>query len=763
MAAAVTTILLASLVAAALVVAFRDAPARHALAAPGADPVPNDNFGAPNVRIYGDLPFEAHLQTAGATLEAGETAPCGPIGATVWFEFTPQTHGTVEITTAGSNFDTIEAVYTLGNGFIPSPPGANLNSVACSDDAGGPTSFLSLSITRNTTYYIQIGGKDGATGDLALHIACNPSCPPPNDDSTAATYVFLGPENPGVTLRADTRAATDEAGEPRPCGNIGKAVWYQFYADNDRTVVADTSGSGFDTVLAAYSYGANFPASPPGAFTSLACNDNSGGGAQSRITFAARQGNNYWIQAGGAAGATGDLVFHLACDPACPPQNDNLGAGGFGSVPILTDVQTEGATTETGELLPCGGMGKTVWYSVVVRGDTTMAVDTAGSDIDTVVAAYEQGSPSPPPGSLDPITCKAAAGGAQPRVTFHALAEHLYWVQIGGRNGAGGHIHVSIECAPGPCPPESDNPASTPYLLDPQFGLPFDVLEDTRGATTQPGEQLACGGMGRTVWLRLYSAELELPVVIDTAESSFDTAIALYESPFYGAPPIEQLKQVACEAGAAGTRARLRFQPRSSATYFVQIGGRSSASGDLRIYADCVPACPPQNDSMSRAFGIGFPGEVFSENTRGATLEAGEDRQCGNVGNTVWFNLPGQGTYTITTQGTDFPVAIALYSWEGFSPPGGLHGGACSMNGSLELQARAGSGYLLQVGGADGASGMLQILITCTADCPFNGIGGPDTGGPCPGCGLETRGGARGSIALPSTGSGGYLPGARRR
>jgi len=250
-------------------------------------------------------------------------------------------------------------------------------------------------------------------------------------------------------------------------------------------------------------------------------------------------------------------------------------------------------------------------------------------------------------------------------------------------------------------------------------------------------------------------------MVIDTDGSSFDTAIALYESPHYGAPPIEELTQVACEPGATGTRALLHFQPRSGATYFVQIGGRNGAGGELKIRANCEQTCPPQNDSVSRAQGTS-PGMAFSENTRGATLEAGEEQPCGNVGKTVWFNLPSQGDWVISTRDSDFPVTIALYSWEGFSPPGGLGGSkACSADGSLDVRTRQGFGYLLQVGGVDGAGGTLQILFACTANCPY-GVIGPDTGGPCGGCGLETGGGAPGSIALPETGSGGYLPGARR-
>ena len=761
-AAAVTTLLFASVIAAALIVAFRDAPARRALAASAPE---NDRFEGrthwyPAFPSGTDVfPLDATQSTDGATLESGETAPCAPIGATVWFEYTADRDGTVTLDTTGSSFDTVLAAYTFTGDFLPSPPGGGLSPITCDDNSAGVQSRLSFPITRGQQYLIQAGGRGGASGELRVHAEC--ACAPPNDLLVNAIEFGFDPSVPTARSEISTGRATLEPEETRPCGNIGATVWYRMYVPLFATINVSTAGSDFDTVVAAYT--ADYYTETPAQLSLAACNDNApGGGAQSSVTLEVRPGQYYYFQAGGASDATGRLVFEVKCVPACPPYNDGFGFDGASELPVLAEVQTEGATTEAGEPLPCGGMGRTVWYGVVVRGDTTIAVDTDGSDFDTVVAAYEQVSPSPPPGSLDQITCKAAAGGAQPRLTFDALANHYYWVQAGGRNGASGLLQISIDCTPGPCPPQNDDSQNTPIFLDPSWAFPAGYIEDTRGATTQPHEQLGCGAMGRTVWVQVYSSVLEVPIVLDTDGSSFDTAIALYQSPHYGAPPIEELTPMACEPGAAGTRASLRFQPTSGATYFVQIGGRNGAGGDLKIRADCVQACPPQNDDVSRAQGTG-PGMAFNENTRGATLEAGEEQPCGNIGKTVWFNLPAQGDWEISTLASDFPVAMALYSWEGFSPPGGLGGSrACSVNGSLEVRTHTGSGYSLQVGGVDGAGGALQILFNCTANCPQD-VGTPDTGGPCGGCGLETGGGAPGSIAPPETGSGGYLPGARRR
>ena len=449
---AVAALACVAVLAVVLVIAVRDSGARPALAD---NPAPNDNFAAAGNIQSSELPFVTQYSTAGTTLEAGETAPCAPIGATSWYALHSQTAGTIEISTDGSDFDTVVAVYTPGNGFIPSPPGANLIPAACNPDSNGPDRFTSFTVEQYRDYFIQFGGKNGATGNLNLRIACNPSCPPENDSSTSGAYVNVSSYNPTVSLTADTRAATNEPGEPTPCGNIGKTVWYQFYADQEASIVADTAGSNFDTVIAAYSYGANFPASPPGGFTPIVCNDN-GIGAQSRIAFDVHQGLSYWIQAGGAGGSSGDLVVNLACSPLCPPHNNNLNAGGSILPPFEDNVSTLGATLEQNEPRPCGGIDKTVWYSVYVTGPATVSVDTTGSDFDTVVAAYELPYGEFNMDHLTKIVCNDNSGGLQSHITFPATTDRQFVVQVGGHNGATGNLVFRLDCDPVPCPPQND-------------------------------------------------------------------------------------------------------------------------------------------------------------------------------------------------------------------------------------------------------------------------------------------------------------------
>ena len=108
-----------------------------------------------------------------------------------------------------------------------------------------------------------------------------------------------------------TVGSTVETGEPSLCGGIAATVWFSFTPDESETVIIDTVGSGYDTVLAAYTGSAVDALSP------LACNDD---GANifphSRISFPVTAGTTYHVQAGGYVGATGDLTLNVGPEVA---------------------------------------------------------------------------------------------------------------------------------------------------------------------------------------------------------------------------------------------------------------------------------------------------------------------------------------------------------------------------------------------------------------------------------------------------------------
>jgi len=83
----------------------------------------------------------------------------------VWWSWTAPVTGAAIISTEGSSFDTLLAIYS-GTAF------SNLTQVATNDDAafGIPTSLVSFPTTAGEVFQIAVDGFDGESGDVSLRI-----------------------------------------------------------------------------------------------------------------------------------------------------------------------------------------------------------------------------------------------------------------------------------------------------------------------------------------------------------------------------------------------------------------------------------------------------------------------------------------------------------------------------------------------------------------------------------------------------------------
>lgn len=107
-----------------------------------------------------------------ATKETGEPNHAGAVGGrSVWFRWTAPASGVWSFETAGSDFDTLLAVYT-GSGV------ATLAPVAANDDSGGLfTSSASFSAFQGTTYFIAVDGYGAESGNISLRWSAAPALP----------------------------------------------------------------------------------------------------------------------------------------------------------------------------------------------------------------------------------------------------------------------------------------------------------------------------------------------------------------------------------------------------------------------------------------------------------------------------------------------------------------------------------------------------------------------------------------------------------
>jgi hypothetical protein len=144
----------------------------------------NDDF-ATRAIVSGNV-AAIRSNNAGATTEPGESALVGaPTAATLWWEWTASATAPVTIDTAGSDYDTMLAVYT----------GASLGAltaIAANDDAPGrTTSRVTFTAQAGTTYLFAVGSKGAATGLTLVNLTVDPAIAPPQPFARIANLSIL--------------------------------------------------------------------------------------------------------------------------------------------------------------------------------------------------------------------------------------------------------------------------------------------------------------------------------------------------------------------------------------------------------------------------------------------------------------------------------------------------------------------------------------------------------------------------------------------
>jgi hypothetical protein len=112
---------------------------------------------------------------------------------------------------------------------------------------------------------------------------------------------------------------------------------------------------------------------------------------------------------------------------AAPPANDDFdNAVAFTAVPFEDTEDTTEATVAADDPTCIVPFTNTVWYSVTLAAATEIAVDTFGSDYDTVLSAW-----TGPRGALTQVACNDDSGGLQSRIAFTAEAGVTYYLLVG--------------------------------------------------------------------------------------------------------------------------------------------------------------------------------------------------------------------------------------------------------------------------------------------------------------------------------------------
>ena len=263
----------------------------------------------------------------GFSVESGEPLSCGTstYRATAWYMVFAEGDGEITVSTFGSDFDTVLAVYGPedgSSGFVPP-------RVGCQDDFDDDdlTSDVTFDAQDGELYWVQVGGFcggicDNSEGNLKVTALSEGPGGPANDNRGAAENIPLGQK----LLRSNGGATTGS--ETVTCGGstYGMTVWFRFTVPATGDAVITASSTTMDPVVAVYA---------PGSNDQIGCNDDAPGESfSSRLPVRLGPGE-YFLQVGGFDTGVFELEVtftvdrDLDDDGVSPPQDCNDGNAGI--------------------------------------------------------------------------------------------------------------------------------------------------------------------------------------------------------------------------------------------------------------------------------------------------------------------------------------------------------------------------------------------------------------------------------------------------
>lgn len=424
----------------------------------------NDDFS--NATLVQNSPLVVSGFNSTATLEASE-GPHDPegTGRSVWWSWTADMDGFAELSSTGSDFNTMVAVYQ----------GETLDAlqlVAKDRDVspGHNGALLGFNAEAGQIYRIAVDGLLGATGNISLSLGQTVV----NDDFANALEI----EGINVKTSSENIAATRESGEPDHVANTfgSKSVWWSWKAPLSGNVTISTSASNsFDTLLAVYTGGRL------DELQLIASNDDDDrtGVWTSALTLYAQEGETYKIAVDGWNGGFGEIGLTVAM-----AESDDLEDARNVVSDTFEDVSfTNQATKESGEPNHGGSAsGQSLWWRWKATRSGHAEIATFGSDFDTVLAVYDGQSI----GALNVLVENDDSGGAlSSRVAFDVEVGEVYYIAVDGndfradRSYGLARLTISVE---------EDPSWLTPVIADPGTfeAIAGDTIDFTIAATRNP-------------------------------------------------------------------------------------------------------------------------------------------------------------------------------------------------------------------------------------------------------------------------------------
>ena len=217
--------------------------------------------------------------------------------------------------------------------------------------------------------------------------------------------------------------------------------------------------------------------------------------------------------------------------------------------------------------------------------------------------------------------------------------------------------------------PMNDNFANASLL-----GTSYNGVVNNVGATGEPGEPIHGAGRGgdnpsqtNSIWYKIVASStgvVEMYTHAPQSDPIDDTVMSAYTG-----SAVNALTAVAdCDDYINTFYSKITFGVTAGQTYHVAIDGYRPAVGSFQVFYQLTPAAdndfsysPEDLDNLDHSPLLGITGSNV-----GATGTIGEPVHFSNSVlplNSVWYRWtpPATGTYTFTTEGSDFDTVIAVY------------------------------------------------------------------------------------------------------